>query len=187
MCPYELIGYVWSWLSLPWTIVISVSVLVSLGSIFYFLPRLDITAGPGYASVNDPLTAPLSLSNNGYLPVYPARVSAYVYSWSNVSGNNVAGISIDYSGGGTLKRGETAEFIPDQLLGMPHKVIAADFLVIVRYYQWGWRWPLEKRIRFRAKRGTRDQWEWYRPFMTDIDRNAKPRTHLVVKPSANHK
>jgi hypothetical protein len=168
-----------SWLSPPWRIAIIVSTLLGLGGIFTFLPRLDIAPGPGYASVNDPLTAPLSLSNNGYLPIYLDRVSSYVNDWKNTAGNYATGFSIEYLGRGTLERGETAEFIHDKFFGMTAKVIAADFVVTVRYYQWGWRWPLEKRIRFTAKRGENDRWEWYRPFMTDFDRKAKPLTRFL--------
>jgi hypothetical protein len=172
---------------LVWGVVVVLSIIGGLSGYFYLLPRLQIDPASGYERVNDPMEVALSFTNNGYLPIRPFKVIAFIYDWRLVDGSFIVDIAYDYLGGGIIKRGDTVDFIPKPpVVYGGRKVASADFLVIIQYYQAGWHWPLEKRIRFKAKRGEDGLWTWYRPYLSEKDRNLKigPKdiTHLMYVP-----
>ena len=67
------------------------------------------------------------------------------------------------------------------------KVFSADFLVIVRFRQWYWPRPLERRVRFKADRDNADRWVWLRPFMSEFDRNLRPATDITMLPPTDER
>jgi len=161
-----------------WAIVGFLSVVGGLMGYFALLPRLEISLPASSATVYDPLGCPVTLSNKGYLSIYPETVSLYVKDWRNEGGGQQSGYSAEYRGAQLLKPGDSADFVPEPRFAMPAKPIFADFLVIVQYRYWQWPWALEKRTRFRAERGADDHWRWSNPFMTKLDRIGRPRTIL---------
>ena len=179
----------WSWLSWSWNIVIFVSVIVGLGSIFSFLPRLDVSPGPDYAYVTNPIDASLSLTNNGYFTITVDNVSTLIYDLVAEGGTTVTGLTFVYKGNSTLRRGESSDFTPIEMPiwerepHTPLHVVRADFLVITKYRQWGWPVAVEKRIRFNAKRRGDGSWIWYRPSLTSMDRVINPSTRVEYKPN----
>jgi hypothetical protein len=159
---------------------LSLAVFTILGGIFYLLPNVNIVPASGYERADDPMEVALSLTNNGYLHIRPFKVVAFVYDWRAIydqpeNNNQIANVGYDYLGGGTISHLQTVDFTPKPPFGRnpKSKVASADFLVIIQYYQWGWHWPLEKRVRSKVKRGRDDLWMWYRPYLTEIDKSLK--------------
>lgn len=157
----------------PWNLIEVVGAAVALTGVFYLLPRLDVAPGPDYEHTNDPMEVPLSLTNNGFLTIHPHQVICYVYYWVAENGYSVKNLAYDYTGGGDIGRGESVEFARETPIQTVSRVITADFLVVVDYKQQFWPWTLQKRIRFKTSRTSRDAWSWNRPFLTDGDRSLK--------------
>jgi len=165
----------WKWIGV-------LSILCGLTGISYFWPRLDVAPASGYESVNDPMEAALSLTNNGYLTIYPEKVSCLIYDWSG--GFHITGVTFDYVGEGTLQSGRTVDYVRETAFRSAVKVTSANFLVIVKYYQWGWPWSLEKRYPFKANRRQDGLWVWRRPYLSWIDRHIHPGTRIIFEPKA---
>jgi hypothetical protein len=164
-----------------------------LGGIFYLLPSLTVSAGPGSETITNPIYSRLSIHNAGYLTIYPKDVTTYISycEYTNqpndpsIEPGSISGIAIRYSGKGDIPRGETIEFTPEPQLLLPDvkKVLKAEFLVITSYRQWGWPKLLEKRNKFKVVKNAGDRWEWMRLPLNDIEKRGIPATIIRVGPT----
>jgi hypothetical protein len=168
-----------------WKTIVSLSIVCGLTGVFYLWPRLDVAPASGYESANDPMDAALSLTNSGSLTIYPEKVSCLISDYNWRSGFRVTGLTFDYLGGGTLEPGQTVDYVRQTAFEGPgEKVISADFIIIVKYHQWGWPWSLEKRYRFKAHRREDGLWVWRRPYLSWIDRHIRPNSRILYEPKA---
>jgi len=145
-------------------------VFTIIGGIFYLVPRLNIAPG-AHGSTDNPLSVPLTLTNNGYLTVTIGDVSTSVDKFVTDRNNSLIRVILQYRGTGTLKAGESADFSPQKIIDFPdQKTVSADFVVVVEYHQQFWPTALRKRVRFRVTPDASGALQWLRPFLTDEDR-----------------
>jgi hypothetical protein len=143
-----------------------------LGGIFYLVPRLDITLD---ASSSNPLASPITLSNNGYLAVTIGDLYASIDDLTIDNGATMLRCGTLYKGqGSTLRRGESADFVP-RILGFrpEQKALSAHFLVIVQFRQQFWPRTLDKRVRFSFEPDAAGTLRLVRPYLTNADRKQK--------------
>src|SRR6266480_7305227 len=121
----------------PWNAVEALVLVLGLGGLFYLLPSVDIAPSSGYERGNDPMYAALSLTNNGYLSIHPQKVTCYIYRWRNATGSSIGSIAFDYFGGGTIKRSERVDFVPDPPI-KESKAFSAHFVLVIQFHRVWW-------------------------------------------------
>jgi len=156
----KVLPYIWPIIGAAFTI---------LGGIFYLIPRLDIALD---ASSLNPLVSPITLTNNGYLAVTIGDLYTSIDDLTLDNGPTFLRCGTVYKGqGSTLRRGESADFVP-RILGFrpEQKALSARFLVIVQFHQQFWPWKLYKRVRFSIEPDAAGKLRLVRPYLTGTDR-----------------
>jgi len=179
----------WQWF---WRFLAALSVVAG---ILFFLPRLDVSPGPGSAN-DEPWDAPISLTNNGFLSVYPQSITCWVGSYLLMDPKNptrhagVENLAFAYTGStGEIQRGETADFLPAppfEFHDLP-PAYSAEFMFIVDYKQHWWPWLLHKRVRYSVTRDAIGNWRWIRPYMSNATRTMNPKTKIILPPAVQQK
>jgi hypothetical protein len=158
-------------LTVLWGLVVALSVIGGLSGYFYVLPSVDVQPvmelPTGHVFPNT-----FSLKNDGYLTIYPVQVRFVIrnaITTNQVGFRNVGTTqSLDKI---SLQRGESADIAMPQMLGIGiASIVSADILLIVRFRQWGWRWPFTKRVKIAIWKEATGNTRFAKPPLTAEDR-----------------
>ncbi|HEX4639726.1 MAG TPA: hypothetical protein VH170_09590 [Chthoniobacterales bacterium] len=115
-----------------------------------------------------------SLKNDGYLTVYPKRIIFRIRNATDSNGNTLrdCGAGTTLLGSSSLKRGESADFAVKPGFGIANtsSIVRADILLIVAFQQWGWYWPITKRVKIAIWQDESGNAKFAKPPLTDEDR-----------------
>ena len=176
-----------------------------LAGVLFFLTRLDVAPGPTHENSGDLTRVPLSLTNNGFLPIFPDVVTCWVLDYTvrnpsplrDVRSGGLTNIGFRYtkatatlvdSTQGQLDRGETADFIPVppiQFKGLFAQ--SAVFLFIIEYHQKWWPMTLHKRVKYNVSKDVEGKWVWIRPYMSKADKTLNPNTTIIFDAKARRR
>ena len=143
-----------------------------LGGIFYLMPNLDVQPVMELPTGRVFPNA-FSLKNDGYLTVYPKEVRFVIRDAIDTNQNafHNCGAGTEFVSKVSLQRGESADIAVNPAFNIGQgSIVRADILLVVKFQQWGWKWPITKRVKIEIWKDALGNTKFAKPPLTDEDR-----------------